>query len=412
MTKFEKKDSENIDSTIEESVYMNPENKELNELHERIKVAASYLERLDTFAEYVSVDADSGEIKYAKPDLGVITDGEILSYQQNFTELLKKFKLENEKEVAKMKAIPEILDVKVVMGAVIVTLDSSKHTPPAFLFDDNSNIRAEYQGPASNIQESPRLGIVVVDICKEKRKDGVDPTVSTVHELHHHTLAMSDYLMSQDSELGMESSFRGGRVGTLYGEKSGRITTSQAFWNDVDIYEQLADRPITDEAGEQQIVSQLKYLNELHSSYLQKKPNWFSAKENVYASSKKGKHWEVVGDHPEDVEATKKLLGYLQGMFTLDQISSMWINSKKKGTKFGPGQEQFMSEFQKQYIRVGSLIGSARTVKQALELVKEEWGDIQKKYSRLLKSSTVTNMIDQWEGNGSGADNLRSLLTE
>lgn len=403
-------ENENENPKESDPIYNNSENKERSELHESVRVAASYLERLDNYAEHVVVDENNGKIKFDKPELDPIKDDRVSEYQKNFTELLKKFRSLNKQTADKIKSLEGVLDVKRVMGAVIVTLDSSKQEVPTWLLGDDDNVRGMYHGTEKNPRES-HLGLIVVDINKQKRKDGVDPTTSAAHELHHHSLSMSDYLMSKDHALNMSSSFRKGRSAALFGEHSGRMTTDQAFWSDADIYEQLADRPITTQADQKQIEHQLRYLDELHSSYLQKKQDWFSAKEDVYTTRKKGKHWEVVGDHPEDVRATKKLLGYMQGMHSLDQISNMWIEKKKSGTEYGPVQEKFMSEFQKRFLRMGSLIGAARTVKQATEFAQTEWYKIQKEYPKLLKTPVFLSMLDQWESLKSGVDGLRDLLT-
>src|SRR3989344_1747242 len=353
------------------------ETRESRELNEKIKVAAEYLNRLDQYAEFAQVDPETGAITYEKPKLEEISDDKV-------------------KEVA---------------GAIVATYDSSKGVPKILkgevLSGDNDKSRGKLGTASENY-----LGLAVVDLDPERRKkDNVSPTVSAVHELNHYMLSVSDYLMSQDESLHMLSAYRKGRTTTLYGEGKDRVTTQQAFWNDKEKYAKMLGRDFDLRIEMPRVETQLSYLDELHSSFLQRKVNWFNAQENVYSTKGEGKHWELVGDHPDDIDASKKLLGYLQGFYTLDKIREAYNQRLSSGLPVGEGQKIFMQECADEFRRVGSLIGAARTIQQTETLVAEAWKTFIDKHSRVATSAEFTGMLDQWE-KGAGVENLRSIILE
>src|SRR3989344_2930516 len=387
------------------------ETRESRELNEKIKVAAEYLNRLDQYAEFAQVDPETGAITYEKPKLEEISDDKVKEYQKKFTELLKVFSERNKAYMEEFRRDPHVLDVKEVAGAIVATYDSSKGVPKILkgevLSGDNDKSRGKLGTASENY-----LGLAVVDLDPERRKkDNVSPTVSAVHELNHYMLSVSDYLMSQDESLHMLSAYRKGRTTTLYGEGKDRVTTQQAFWNDKEKYAKMLGRDFDLRIEMPRVETQLSYLDELHSSFLQRKVNWFNAQENVYSTKGEGKHWELVGDHPDDIDASKKLLGYLQGFYTLDKIREAYNQRLSSGLPVGEGQKIFMQECADEFRRVGSLIGAARTIKQTETLVAEAWKTFIDKHSRVATSAEFTGMLDQWE-KGAGVENLRSIILE
>jgi len=386
------------------------ETKESKELNEKIKVAAEYLNRLNQYAEFVQVDSKTGIITYEKPELEEINDDKVKEYQKQFTELLKLFSERNKTYMEELLNDPLVLDVKEIAGAIVATFDSSQGTPTIFKGELIEGNRDNTRGKIGTASEK-YLGLAIIDINKEKRKDGTSTTISTVHELEHYLLSVSDYLMSQDQSLDMQSTYRKGRTTALYGSSPDRITTQQAFLHDKEQYSKLLGRGFVLQAELPRIEAQLSYLDELHSSYLQRKENWFNAQENVYSTRGKGKHWELVGDHPDDIDASKKLLGYLQGFYTLDKIRETYEQRLNSGQPVGEGQKKFMQECADEFRRVGSLIGVARTIRQAEIFVAEAWENFIGKHPRVVASTEFIDMLDQWE-KGSGVENLRNIILE
>jgi hypothetical protein len=212
-TKHEQQDREELDRLREslglevEKAEDSAETQEIRELNEKLKPAAEYLDRLDQYAEAVEVDPDTGKIKYEKPKLEDLTDEQVKKYQANFTELLRDFKDRNKAYMEKLRTDPAILDVQEIAGAIVATYDSSKGSPNTEGFDtgkDRGNL-----GTASE----KYLGLAMVDINKDKRKDGVSPSTSAEHELNHYALSVSDYLMSKDENIDMQSAYRRGQIG-------------------------------------------------------------------------------------------------------------------------------------------------------------------------------------------------------
>lgn len=385
------------------------ETKEARELNEKVKIAAEYLNRLDRYAEFVQVDPDSGKIVYEKPKLEELSDKNVKKYQEKFTELLRTFADRNKAYMEALRSDPNILDVKEVAGAIVATYDSLKGVPDV-VKGDLSLGQKEFRGLFDTAHDK-YLGLVVVDISAESRKkDKVSPTTSIVHELHHYTLSISDYLMSQDEALNMQSAYRKGRTVALYGSEKDRIPTSQAFLNDKEQYSKILGREFDLQTELPRVEAQLFYLDELHSSFLQRKENWFNAQKNIYSIKGKGKHWELVGDHPEDIEASKRMLGYLQGFYTLDKIREVWQQRLESGQQLGEGQKKFLADCAEEFRKVGSLIGASRVIKQAETLVAESWKSFVDKYPRLATTAEFSGMLDQWD-KGAGVENLRTIIS-
>ena len=382
---------------------------EEHELGEKIKIAAQYLNRLDHYVESVQINPDSGEIVYEKPKFEELTDENVKKYQNKFTKLKKTFADKNKTYRNILRNDPNILDVKEIAGTIIATYDSSKGIPLALKEEMMIERSTDDARGVCGTTSEKYLGLAIIDINKEKRKDGVSPTISAIHELHHYTLSISDYLISQDETLNMQSAYRKGRVVALYGSQKERVTTNQAFLNDKEHYSKLLGRTFDLYTELVCVEAQLSYLDELHSSFLQRKENWFNAQENVYSTKGEGKHWELVGNHPKDIEASKRLLGYLQGFYTLDKIRESWQQQLNNGQQLGPGQKKFLITYIEEFRKIGSLIGAARTIKQAEMLIAEAWNDFTHRNQKLITTKEFSEMLDQWE-KGAGVENLRTII--
>jgi hypothetical protein len=383
-----------------EKTEVSAETKEMRELNEKLKPAAEYLERLDRYAEAIEVDPDTGKIKYEKPKLEDVKDEQVRKYKENFEQLLRDFKDRNKAYMEKLRNDPAILDVQEIAGAIVATYDSSKKLPST----EGAEHMNDSRGNLSTASEK-YLGLALVDINKASRTDGVSVETSATHELNHYMLSVSDYLISKDENIDMQSAYRKGRPTALYGFGKDRIPSAQAVLNDRDKYSVVLGREFDPQNDPLRIERQLNYLDEVHSSFLQGKEDWFDAQGNVYALGRKGKHWELVGDHPDDIEATKNMLGYMQGFYTLDKIKEGW--GKRDG--LGEGQKKFLQEYDDEFRKIGSLIGTARTVKQAETLVAQEWKSFMEKNPKIASHPDFQAMMDGWE-KGAGVENLRSIL--
>jgi hypothetical protein len=215
--------------------------------------------------------------------------------------------------------------------------------------------------------------------------------------------------MSKDENIDMQSAYRRGRPTALYGDGKDRITTDQAILHDREQYSAALGREFDPQKDGPRVETQSRYLDELHSSYLQRKEDWFSAQEDVYSTRGKGKHWELVGDHPDDIEASKDMLGYMQGFYTMDKIKDAWQQRSDSGGQIGEGQKKFMQDCEEEFRKVGSIIGTARTVKQAESMVAEAWKSFSEKHQRVTQTADFQGMMDGWE-KGAGVENIRELL--
>ena len=400
----ERQDREELDRLREslglkvEKTEGSAETKEMRELNEKLKPAAEYLDRLDRYVEGVEVNPDTGKIKYEKPKLEDVTDEKIRKYKENFEQLLRDFKDRNKAYMEKLRADPAILDVQEIAGAIVATYDSSKGTPKVEGFD------SEHRGSLATDSEE-FLGLATIDINKERRKDKVTPETSTIHELNHHMLSVSDRLISKDENIDMESAHRRG-----FGTGKDKAKTNMAFEHDKEQYSAALGREFDLKSDGPRVEVQSRYLDELHSSYMQKAPEWFDAQKDVYSTRGDGKHWELVGDHPDDIKASKDMLGYLQGFYTMDKVKDYWQQQLDNGGPIGEGQKKFMKECEEEFRKVGSIIGTARTVKQAETMVAEAWKSFIEKNQRVAQTPVFKDMIDGWEKGGAGVENIRELL--
>ncbi len=390
----------------------NPDYKELNR---RFSVSAEYLQRLDEFAGHLRVDDQTGKLKYEKPNLGEIEDPFVREYQDNFGELLNEFRDKHKERVSKfyseLGSDPLCLDKQVVAGLIIVTYDSRRGVPEAlknYAYDKSDEGRASHKYAVSNPNEA-FLGLACIDTNPDKRqRDSVDPTTSAIHEARHYMRSVSDYLIGRDKKIAMKSAYRNGRVTALYGEGKDRLNTIDAFSEDAEIYSKLLKREFNPALDIFRLQRQQAYLDELHSSFLQEKNAWFDVNQKVYSSYESGKHWEIVGNHPADIQATKELVALIQGFYILkcqmhDTLPPQVKNQMKK-----PEQE-FWDKVPKYFSRAGSLIGVARTCVQARDLMKELWEEIKSTNPEITNSPIFNENLVNFEKSW-GVENIRKIL--
>lgn len=347
------------------------EKQTLSEIDHRISIGADFLASLD---KDTSRNAITPEGKIA---MGGILDDQFTGSDLYFTnernKLLERFAVGNNRCAEQFRTTEGIMDAQVVNGCVVVVYDSSIKLPIGFSIDGD---RGVHEGPTDfwtkdaegKAQIMYRLGLVTVDLNPTKRKDGVDPSTSLKHELSHHNLLITDTILSEDQQLNMVSANRAGRKIALYGDGRDRLTTEGSYKLDSDKYQLIYGRG-SSEIKLQDIEAQLGYLDELHSSLLQRKAGWVNANSNVYNNrGSKGKHWEVVGNHRDDQEAAKKLLGYVQAAY----LSERALEGFDK-ENIGEGQRKLMEQVPEMMQKICAIAGTARSVSQAERLISEQW---------------------------------------
>ncbi len=365
------------------------------ELDVHVKHAAEYLARLDKQAEQIEIDSVSGEILEIVPYPTPSLEPHLSDYEKRYTQLRQKFEAQSTACVTELKQTPGVLDAKLVMGAVVVTYDSSKQTPVDLPYAEFISATDSSRGRYGRASKSA-LGVVIVDLNPNKRADNIPPTVSTVHELQHHALAMSDYLLTTDPTLPLASAYRSGRNEALFGDQHIQMS-DDLFEQDFPQYEKVMGRSLI-RGDVNNIRDQLAYLDELHSSFMQKKPNWFSAAEDVYSSSslQKKKHWELVGNSTSDIESSKRLLKYTQGLYHMTRVRDVWA----KRTDLGPEQTAFMANIDVLFNQAGSYIGTARSVQQAERLVGDVWESLKTQFPHTLEMPELTESFLIGEATG------------
>jgi len=383
-----------------------PENVRNREaLDANVEKLTAYLFRLDQEAMQLAIDPVTGTITRNGTPLPPPTDPEQIAYEQRFTELKQKYGTRTADSIARLKATPGVLDVAEAMGAIVVTFDSSKSTPTppgdlGIAFLTSPNDRAGYSKSSEHF-----LGLVEVDINKGKRTDNVLPTVSVTHELQHHALAMTDYLLTTDPTLPMASGYRKGRNESLFGDQH-IVTSDDLFVRDLPHYQAAMDRPLGP-ADVRDIRLQLAYLDELHSSFLQKKPNWFNARNNVYAENNRDKkHWELVGGNPADIEASKRLFEYSQGLYAMASLGAQW---RQKGG-LTPEQTAFVSQFDAVYHIAGAYIGAGRSVLQVERFVAGLWDSLKKQFPETFTNPVTTEHFRKVEKAGASLPGTTDFL--
>jgi len=312
---------------------------------------ADLLEQLNFAVENLELDSNFGIIK---PQANIRTKN---------VELFNRFLAIKRREEIKAKEYlrireqmqKNVLHTNIIFGCVVIIYDSSK---PNQYTPNLGRERGEY---SSGEQFNP--GKIVIDINPEKRKDNTDIKTSLIHELRHHLQGLINELLLNDPVIPIKSA----RAKAI---DPGERSTREVIEKDKEYYELLLDRKLNAEDFEA-IKQQRRYLDELHSSVLQRKSNWFSWNEKVYSTQKEGKHFEMVGNNPKDIAAVSNLFCYLQGFYLLDRIAK---ESQIPGNSWnGKISKRFIENIKRHFNRAGSLLATSLTIQQAERLVAETW---------------------------------------
>lgn len=188
--------------------------------------------------------------------------------------LRKDFKESSLQRLEQIKSSSDgILDIQFIGGAIVITYDSSKKELSApNLMGNLSSSRGEHFHARNGT-----LGHILVDLNPSKRQDGVDATTTAIHELTHHNLHLVDYLFGKNQNVRMITGVRVTTDSDLFGmgfknKPTSGFISKQAFALDTDQYSALLEREYSADSGDDNNVKlQLRYLDEFHSSFLQKK---------------------------------------------------------------------------------------------------------------------------------------------
>ncbi|NUJ97403.1 hypothetical protein HGA92_01290 [Candidatus Gracilibacteria bacterium] len=284
-------------------------------------------------------------------------------------------------------------DCFIVLGALIYIYDSSKEKP--FIFKDEKdrgtrNTR-NYNGN--------KFSLIGIDCNKEKRKDGVSPTISLHHELQHHlNTLLADLLLQNNKDILFSGADRSQDPPLGYRSKSEFIGTenteiiSELFGRQVQL---LSNHPANKTKDYDSYENQLYYLDELSASWGQAKYNVFGPKNIFYNNLKPGKdytHYDLIGDNSQDKEDLKKLFqNYLMPgiyLFKIKEALENAINEQQKEKVNVNDNDNLensikiakLNELKGKLKTINYLIalitqtlGISRTVHQALELMGKVW---------------------------------------
>lgn len=367
-----------------------------------IREYAEILEIFDNVACEFSVDSN-GRVK--EPDRAIDFSGEKFKKTAIIRELIKQKQASLEQQTNAIKGQKGITDVQSTLGTQIIIYNSAVATPEA--------ITALYstQEISARGSFSPRgdtaLGIIDVDINPKKREiDNLSPTVSLIHELHHYFRSLIDIAMANDSQMLSASSVLHEKHIALVEKKRGKTFSSNAerILQDRKIYEALLDQDIPTEfskdtlALDRRIKLHRTYLDELHSSFLQKKVNWFSSSERLYTTQKKGTHAELIGENPKDKSSVANIVCYLQGIYAAEMMHAQMRTHqpafREQLFKDIPQAEAFYTDFPQFFIQCGARIGASRVIQQAERFLREQWQELQKNNLVQQKLGLYINHIE------------------
>lgn len=382
------------------------------ELDKEVRQSALFMERLDRLVESIEVASD-GKITLPVMPSNIESTGADVKLEAVGNDIINRYEQLARGYAEFLRGQPGVLDAQTLLGAVVITFDSSKSQAPILdaqgnevaVPDPKEKARGRHKGSTRNY-----LGLITVDLNPSKRSsDGVVPTISAIHELHHHTLMISDAAMQGAGSMGMHSHMVSGSVREKLLPNERHLPTDVLFSQDAPAYQELLGREFIARKDVDRIRDQRDYLDELYASFLQRKESWFSTRRNVYRKGAEGKHWELVGDHPEDIEATKRLLGYMQGFYSLETLRIQFDAAAKKGGILSPIQQKLVDEFADTYRKCGSLIGTSRVVIQSERLIGEQWRDCRVNYAKIVETPDFNDWMVVWE-KGHGVNGLRDLL--
>jgi hypothetical protein len=254
----------------------------------------------------------------------------------------------------------------------------------------------------------------MIDLNKEKRQEGnaqVPPTQSLKHELGHHNHALIMYALGTDPDIHMASNTLE-VSSSLYGREIPEAPTrgmmrEGAIRVDAEKYALLLGRQFA-EADIENVEQQRQYLNELHSSFLEKKFVWFNAAADVYNNIAGGKQWELVGENPNDQQITRDFVGFLQVAFIFDEY---FFNPNR--TELPESLTGLIPEWQTTYGKLAGVIGSSFSIRQCNMLFQQVFNEFLQNHPTLIEKNekTFEQILSLWKQYNVGlADNLETIL--
>lgn len=357
---------------------------------------SEFLDWIEDLAETIEIKSDGKIIK---------TPGKVNPRNK---ELLSRFIELKNREEQKAKAwlnkyigyeeSKQILSKEVVLGAVVLVVDSRIKMPNFISF---ANERGYYK--TAN-KDNP--SIIVIDINPNKRTDAIDVKTSLVHELRHCLFDMFRRLMISDSHNPIVSATLNLSSPEI---PKGFRSTQELIMMDKVIYEHLLNRSLSSTDIEN-IKKQRAYLDELHSSVMQRKSNWFMYDKNVYSTEiSKGKHFEMVGNNPEDIRAVNNMFCHVQGFYFLDVLVNASKDSRNPWSKVI--DQKFKEKIPKYFNRVGSIIATSLTVQQASRLIEDLWKTVIKEFPNIDIKLILSGLNENQKGRPSNGQTIEQFLS-
>ncbi len=373
-------------------------------LDEGVKKYADLLSVLDQGVENVVIDPQTGKISRTAQSGAPLNSSEYVALRNEYDPKTKA-KIEEIKRTGS-----GFLDISAIAGAIVITYDSSKAPLKAGLIET----KPSGERGAHYVAREGVLGTVIIDLNSQNRSALTPPTVTAIHELQHHNLSVTDYLLGQDPKIKMHTGVRSVTSSELFGKNfsdhpsAGHHIAKQAFELDKDQYSVLAERPfVGDDYGD--MMAQQAYLDELHSSFLQKKPEWFLANQKIYAGYASGKAWEIVGKFPDDQLSTKKVQAITQAVYIVETYAMPSLKSKALEGNPPMDLVQLLREWPNFFRKIGALIGTSRTVKQAERLIRDEWKTFKSSHQDFFNKNQAAfgGLIQDWETKGYATEFLK-----
>jgi len=179
---------------------------------------------------------------------------------------------------------------------------------------------------------------------------------------------------------------------------------------DKEYYETLLERPLTAEDIEN-IQKQKSYLDELHSSIMQRKSGWFSYDAKIYSiEGLSGRHFEMVGNNPRDIAACNNMFCHLQGFYMLDALATAARDPNNPWSKIISAK--FKERIPKYFNRAGSIVATSLTVQQSSRLIAELWKTILNEFPNINVNLIFSGMQQNQKGVPSNGLTLEQFLSK
>lgn len=297
------------------------------------------------------------------------------------------------------KESKQIIGKEVIFGTVVIIIDSKKDLPD---FVNLGNERGNFK-PGDKKNPS----IIVIDVNANKRIDNVDIKTSLVHELRHSLFEMFRRLMISDPHNPIVSATLNLTSPELNVAARSR---RELILHDREIYETLLERQLSPEDIEN-ITKQRAYLDELHSSVMQRKPSWFRYDEKVYSKEvSSGKHFEMVGSNLKDIKACNDMFCHIQGFYMLDLLASAAKDPNNPWAKVIG--EKFKGRIPKYFDRMGSIIATSLTTQQASRLIAELWKTALKEFPNIDIKLILSGLTPNQKGKPSNGQTIEQFLSQ